>query len=332
MRRIPVLLTVWFACALGSRAADAQNWVDTIFPERAFDFGTVARGSKIHHTFRLINRTSQEIHIADWRTKCGCTEVKVGARMIPPGTQTSIEAVIDTTKFLGYKASGLTLILDRPSYVEVDLNLSCYIRGDIVVTPGQADFGPVQRSSIPPVTMTLSYAGGIPNWGVTKMQTQSSFVTAKLKELGRAFDGQMQYSLTVSLKPTVPNGYFKDEITLVTNDSASPTIPISVTANVQTAVVLSPSIINLGHVKPGAVIKKKVIVRSAQPFKLTTLKPSKDDLSATPDPEGARPVHTVDITFTAPKESGPYNAVFEIETDIKDEPAAKLSTFATITP
>lgn len=330
MRRIPILLAVW--AALVGRSAVAQNWVDTIFPERAFDFGTVARGSKIHHTFRLINRTSQEINIADWRTKCGCTEVRVGARTIPPGTQTSIEAVIDTTKFLGYKASGLTLILDRPNFAEVDLNLSCFIRGDIVLTPGQADFGPVQRGALPPITLNLSYAGGVPNWGITKMQTRSDYVSAKLQELGRSYDGQSQYSLTVNLKPTTPSGYFKDEITLLTNDPSSPSIPISVTANIQTAVVLSPSIINLGHVKPGAVVKKKVIVRSSQPFKLTSLKPSKDDLSATPDPEGSRPVHTVDITFKAPNQSGPYNAVFEIETDLKDEPPAKLSTFATIAP
>src|SRR3954449_9302456 len=131
MRRTPILLAAWVA--LVSQAARAENWVDTVFPERAYDFGNVARGSKIRHSFRLINRTSQEIHIADWRTKCGCTEVKVGARVIPPGTQTSIDAVIDTTKFVGPKASGLTLIIDQPNFVEVDLNLSCFIRGDITL-------------------------------------------------------------------------------------------------------------------------------------------------------------------------------------------------------
>ena len=62
--------------------------------------------------------------------------------MIPPGTQTTVEATLNTTNFQGYKASGLTLILDRPAFVEVDLNLTCFIRGDIVMNPGQIDFGP----------------------------------------------------------------------------------------------------------------------------------------------------------------------------------------------
>src|SRR5215210_6692732 len=189
MLRVPILVTVW--AILATPSAFAQSWVDTVFPERAYDFGTVARGSKIRHSFRLINRTSQEIHIADWRTKCGCTEVRVGARSIPPGTQTSIEAVIDTTKFVGYKASGLTLIIDRPNFVEVDLNLSCFIRGDLVVSPGQVDFGTVQRSGKPTLTLNLTYAGGLPNWTIAKMKTKSSHVSARLQELGRSYDGQM---------------------------------------------------------------------------------------------------------------------------------------------
>lgn len=330
MRRVPVLLAVWAALILATRPAAAQNWVDAVFPERAFDFGTVARGSKIHHTFRLVNRTNQEIHIATWRTKCGCTEVRVGAQEIPPGTQTSIEAVVDTTKFLGYKPSGLTLVIDRPSFAEVDLNLSCFIRGDLVLTPGQVDFGNVQRSSKPSVTLTLTYAGGVPNWGVLKMETRSAHVSAKLHEMSRSYDGQLQYTLTATLTPTVPNGYFRDEITLSTNDSSSPTIPISVSGNVQAALVVSPSPLVLGRVKAGEIVKKKVIVRSAQPFQVTAVKASKDDLSGTPDPGGSRPLHMVDLTFKAPAQSGPYNATFEIVTDLKDEPPAKLTTFATI--
>src|SRR4051812_48571022 len=97
MRRVPWFLAAWAVLAI--RPAVAESWVETIFPERAYDFGTVARGSKIRHAFRLVNRTGQDVRIADWRTKCGCTEVRVGARVIPPGTQTVIEAVLDTTKF-----------------------------------------------------------------------------------------------------------------------------------------------------------------------------------------------------------------------------------------
>jgi hypothetical protein len=329
MRHVAFFLAAW--ALLAARPVAAQQWAESLFPERQFDFGTVARGSKVRHAFKLVNRTQQDVHIMSWEAKCGCTDIKIGAQDIPPGTQTNIEAVIDTTRFQGFKPSGLTLHIDRPQYARVELNLSCFIRGDILVNPGQADFQVIPRSSERAVTLTLNYYGGQTNWGVTKMVTQSPHVVAKVEQQSRS-EGQASYLLTATLKPTVPTGFFKDEITLYTNDPSSPTIPISVTANVQSAVTVAPSILMLGRVKPGAEVKKVVAVRSAQGFKLTSVKADKPDLTGTPDNDAAKPSHLVTLTFKAPSQPGPFNAVLEIGTDVKDEPPAKLTAFATVAP
>src|SRR5262245_10702548 len=124
-------LAVCSGSSAGALRSGDSDWRTTVFPERTHDFGNVARGSRIRHAFPVINRTTTEIRIADWRTKCGCTDVRVGARVIPPGTQTTVEATIDTTRFQGYKASGLTLVLDRPAFDQIDLNMTCFIRGDV---------------------------------------------------------------------------------------------------------------------------------------------------------------------------------------------------------
>ena len=285
---------------VSSPAVQAQNldWVASALPERAYDFGTVARGSQLRHAFPLINRSDQEIRIADTQTKCGCTNVRIGAKVIPPGTQTTIEATIDTTRFLGYKPSGLTIIFDRPAFVRVDLNLTCFIRGDIVMSPGQVDFGIVRRSDkMPPATLTLTYAGGRSDWEVTKMKTVSSKVKAELRELSRTADGQINYSLTATLQPGVSNGYFKDEITLLTNDQTSPSIPISVVANIQSAVAVTPSIINFGGVQPGQSVTKVVVVRSAQPFSITKLSTSEEDLQASEDDKDTASRPSVEAGF-----------------------------------
>src|SRR5436190_126625 len=100
MRRVFLLWTAWALVAAAGTAARAQTWADSLIPERSFDAGTVARGAKVRHAFLLVNRLDQEVRIADWKTKCGCTEVRVGSRVIPPGAQTNVEAVLDTTKFL----------------------------------------------------------------------------------------------------------------------------------------------------------------------------------------------------------------------------------------
>jgi hypothetical protein len=333
MRRLLWIGMLGMLAASPASRAQGLDWVNSALPERAYDFGTVARGSQVRKAFPVVNRTDQEIRIVDWRTKCGCTNVRVGAKVLPPGTQTTIEATIDTTKFLGYKPSGLTLIFDRPSFVEVDLNLTCFIRGDIVANPGQIDFGIVRRSDkMPPASLTLTYAGGRSEWEIVRMKTQTTKVKAELRELNRTADGQVHFSLTATLQPGVPNGYFKDEITLITNDQTSPAIPISVVANIQSAVAVTPSIVNFGSLRPGQAVSKTVLVRSSQPFSIAKLDPSLRELQSEEAEKGSRPVHQVNLTFTAPDQAGPHHGSLKIETDIKDEPAAVLKTFANVSP
>lgn len=326
---------LFFASALAAfwaGSSGAADWTDAVFPERSHDFGTVARGSKVRHAFKLINSTGQEIHIASWKAKCGCTDVRVGSQDIPPGTQTVIEAVIDTTKFTGYKPSGLTLFIDRPTVATVDLDLTCFIRGDLTLNPGQVDFGVVNRSSRPKIELSMSYVGGQPDWAVQKMGTISDHVFAELKEAGRSPGGQVNYQLTATLKPSAPVGFFKDEITLETNDPTGPKIPVSVSAVVQSNVIVSPSVINLGSVKPGQTVQKTVLVRSSQAFKLEAVRPGRPELTAASPPGQSRPMHSVVVTFKAPAQPGPFNAVIEFQSDLKDEPAARVMTFATVVP
>jgi len=329
------LVTLAFAALLGvvvsPAAATAQDWVNTVFPERQHDFGTVARGSKVRHSFKLINTTNEEIHILTWLTKCGCTEVRVGSQTIPPGTQTVVEAVLDTTKFTGFKASGLTLKLDKPQFADVELNLNCFIRSDVTLNPGGIDFGQANRTAKPQVQVTLLYAGGQQSWAVDRMQTQTNHVTAQLTEQVRN-GGQVQYLLTATLNPNAPTGFLREEITLFTNDPTSPKIPISVTGVVQSNVTLTPSVMNLGQIKAGETIKKTILVRSSQPFKVTGLKPSTNDLAVLAAGEQAKALHTVSFSFKAPSQTGPFHGEIEVSTDVKDEPPTKLTAFATVIP
>jgi hypothetical protein len=331
----PLLITFALCSGVATSLARGSDvdWLTTVFPERAHDFGNVARGSHVRHTFPIINRTNSEIRIADWRTKCGCTNVKVGARVIPPGTQTTLEATLDTAKFQGYKASGLTLVIDRPLFVEVDLSMTCFIRGDITLAPGELDFGTVRRSGkLARTTLTLTYAGGRPDWEITEMKTQSAKVKAEAKELNRTSDGQIHWTITATLESGPSTGYFKDEVTVVTNDSPSQTIPISVVAYVQSAVTVIPSIINFGPIRPGESVSKVVHVRSSSPFSITKIDADRAELQAIEQQTGSASDHPVNVTIQAPTAGGPFHGVVKIESNLKDEPAAQIKTFATVTP
>ena len=337
MRRVVSLLAVCSAVAalhapnrVHAQAAQPQPWYYAVFPERSHDFGTVAKGTKLRHSFKLINTTSSDIHIVDTRKKCGCTEVAIGARDIPPGTQTTIEMTLDTTRFTGYKPSGVTLIFDRPQFVEVDLNVSCFIRADVTMNPGVADFGVVPRGQARKMSMILDYMGGRADWQITNISTGSSNLVVEAKLLSRN-GGSARYELDATIDDKTAPGYFKDEVTITTSEQGQ-AIPLSVSANVQSAVSVAPAILNLGRVKAGQKVVKTVLVRSSKNFKVTSANASKPDLKAAGSFDAEKPFHTLTLELVAPTQPGPYNATVEIGTNLADEPPAKVTAFATVVP
>ncbi len=332
MRRVISLLAVWGVLAIGTASASAQAWTpDALFPESAHDFGTVARGAKLRYTFWLVNTTNSDIQIVGWQPKCGCTEVKVGARTVPPGTRTPIEATLDTTRFPNQKKnSGLTLNIAGPTYAQKDLNITCYIRGDLLLDPGVADFGIVARGNKPAMVMNLTYRGNQAGWAINGAKTISEHVTAEIKGPFQAAGGGIQYQITANLNPSAPPGTLKDEIVLKTNDPNNPAIPISVSATVQAAVVISPGNLVFGRVKPGQTVTKDILVRSSQKFKITDAKSVRAELSAGKVGEVEAPLQKLTITLRAPMQPGPFNAEMQVSTNLKDEPPAKFTAYATV--
>jgi hypothetical protein len=319
------------------RKASAQSstdWIEAVFPERSHDFGTVAKGSILRHSFRITNRSNREVHVTGWKPKCGCTGVTVGAQTIPPGAQTTIEAVFDTTKFSGFKASGLTLTIDRPALRSVDYELSCFIQDEVSVSPGVLDFDEVRRGSPADRTVTLRYLGGNAEWRVVEMRHENSALTAKLVEQPRTSAGELSYQLIARLDAKgLKNGNFRDQVTLVTNDPQRQTIPVSVAARVVSDVTLSPTVLNLGQLRPGQRIERTVLLKGPEPFRVLDAKAAEGQIATVGEASDAsRPLHQVKVAIEAPNAAGSYHAILEIRTDRPDEPPARLTAFATVTP
>ena len=223
-------------------------------------------------------------------------------------------------------------MIDRPVFQEIDFRLSCVIRGDLTLTPGEVNFGVVNRAGGKVEALNLQYVGAQPDWGVTRMQTLSPHVTARLTEQPRSVGSPVGYALSVSLNPSAPVGILKDEITLFTNDPTSPTIPVSVSAIVQSNVTVTPSVISLGQVRAGETLERTILVRSNGPFTLTGTKSNRPEMTLAAPNDKPAPLHQVKATFKAPTQPGPFHAVIELETDVKGEPPAKVNAFATVVP
>ena len=333
-RRAAVLAAAFVGALLVQGRAPAQSgdWSREVFADRLHEFGTVARGSVLRHAFPVTNRTDREVRITGWKPKCGCTEVLVGAKVIPPGAQTTIEAVLNTTNYRDYKASGVTVYTDQPSALSIDLDLTCFIQDAVVFNPGVVDFGEVKRGSNPQVAVAIRYQGGQNGWKIVDSTHANQALSASIQEESRSASGAAQYRLTATLDlSALKNGNYRDEITLTTNDPQRPKIPLSVAAKVSSDVSLSPAVLNLGTLRAGQAVERTVLVRGTSPFKVDGADAVEGSIAMVGEPDAeSKQVQQLKVRIEAPSRPGAYHAILEIRTDRPDEPPARLTAFATV--
>ena len=269
--------------ALGTGTVRAAGWADSLFSERAFDFGPVPRGAKVKHDFVLTNRLAEPITILNLRPSCGCTSGKASTSTVNPGASAVIEAQMDTRNFLGIKATILfvTLVTAGGREAEVRLGVTSNILADIVLNPGSIDFGTVMKGQTPSQVLSIDRIGA-PGWRFERMVSASRVLSAQLVESRRDPKGAVSYTLTVGIKPDAPAGQVRDEIRLLSNDRETPSIPIMVTATVRGELSAAPSILTMGDVSSSAGKQGRFIIRASRPFTITAVEGTGDGFSVGP--------------------------------------------------
>ena len=281
-----------------SSAPAALPWYQTLTDQREHDFGTVARASKQVHVFEFENTTGADLLLNQVRTSCGCTKPKILTQHVKPGQTGQVEATFDTLKFFGKRGATLSVSLQKlgqySEYAEVQFSVRGKIRRDVVVSPGMFDFQDVNVSETAKRTATLWYAGK-PDWKILDVKSSNSNLEIDFKELERdAAAGTVVYELTVNLTKDQPAGQFLDNLTIVTNDSATSGLPVEVCGTVNTVINIAP--IALGVVNQGQKIEKKLIVRSPTPISIDQIQSSCDKIQFEPS-EGKKTLHILKYTF-----------------------------------
>ena len=66
------------------------------FDENFYDFGTIAQGEKVSHTFSFRNIGDGPLQITDVTTSCGCTASKYSTKPVAPGESGTVEVIFDS--------------------------------------------------------------------------------------------------------------------------------------------------------------------------------------------------------------------------------------------
>lgn len=308
-------------------SASAQEWARKMFAVRRHDFGAVARGAKAEFEFELSNIYKEDVHITGVRSSCGCTTPRVTKETLKTYEKSAVVATFNTRSFLGQKSATLTVTFDQPFYAEVQLQVSGYIRSDIVLEPGGVEFGSVDQGSTAEQKIKINYAGR-GDWSIVEVKSGSPYLEAEVTETARG-RGQVSYELTARLLPEAPAGYIKQQLVLVTNDRRAAEVPVDVEGRVVSALTVSPASLFLGTLKPGQKVTKQVVVQGKKPFHVTSVT-CDDDCFTFRTAEAAKPVHLIPITFIAGDTPGKRTYKIRIETDLGGDATCELLAYVQV--
>ncbi|GAB4128875.1 DUF1573 domain-containing protein [Thermopirellula anaerolimosa] len=297
------------------RLSLGQEWATAMFDHTQHDFGMVARGAKVEHVFTLKNLYVEDVHIANVRTSCGCTQPRFTKDTLKTYETGQIIATVDTRAFMGRKDATITVTFDKPFPAEVQLHTYVYIRSDVVFEPGEVLFSGVPAGTAAARKVQLSYAGRN-DWQIVKAVPSVPFLDVKLVETARG-GGQVRYEITVTLQPDTPPGYFSERIDLTTNDvrSDAQRVSLPVEGSVVAAVSVQPSQVLLGVVRPGNTLARNIVIQAREPFQVLGVD-GPDDRFRFVIPNGKKSVTVIPMTFEAASQTGEIRGEIVVRTDL----------------
>lgn len=298
----------------------AQSAADIIpIDQRSHDFGAVAKSSKSEHRFSLRNPFKTEMKIQSVRASCGCTTPILDSQIIKPGESAGLVAHFNTDRFTGDKKATLTVSISQPIFIELQLNVKGYIRSDVVLTPGEAAFGPVPEASERKLTLTLDYAGRS-DWEILGVSCPYGCTQSDFKEISRA-NGRVRYSIDVLLDGSAPEGYLSNQLTVQTNDRRLKSFPIALSASIEKSIKSSPPSIVLGAVKPDEPMAQRITISAKSAFNVASIESDIAEIRYDL-PAAAQRVHLLNvIILPKPKEImfGEVKGKILIKTDSANE-------------
>lgn len=299
--------------------AQQLDWAQKMFEKQRHDFGFVARGSDVRYRLKITNLYKQTVHISGVRTTCGCTAAEPSKTTLASRETAYIELTMDTKRFTRQKNSNVIITFDQPRSAEVTIPVSAYIRTDVVLTPGGANFGGADFGQDATRTIDIVYAGRA-DWKIKSVKVNSPHLAAVVVEKSRG-GGRVAYQLLLTLKKSAPIGKLREQITLVTDDASRPHIPVFVEARVEADVTVTPALVSLGILVPGKAKTVNVVIRSKKAITVEKIECKSDrNCFKIRLPTTARTVHVLPLTVIPPAEAGEFTEEFTVTIAGRDEP------------
>ncbi|MFK8113995.1 MAG: DUF1573 domain-containing protein [Rubripirellula sp.] len=327
-RNLIALVMAFGLVSLLTHDAAAQTWADKMFSEsKTHDFRIVGRGTKTSHHFEFTNLFEEDVHIQAVRTSCGCTTPTITKSTLKTHEKGAVVATFNTNTFIGQKAATITVVFDRPTYAEVQLKVSGFIRTDITFDPPEVNYGELSAGQPTEREVVITHSGNS-NWQITDVRSHCSNLQVRLNPAERS-PGIVRYRMTVRMDGSMPEGEIRERLTLISNDRDFPTTEMAIGGRIRPTVAISPAAVSLGTTSPSSVVEKRLIVRADQPFEISDVLCA-DDRMEFEVPVGAKKVQFVKLRYRGDNTTTPISQEVKIVTNLPGKKSATCIITGTV--
>lgn len=299
--------------------ASAEGWADKMFTEKFHDFRIVGRGTKTEYHFEFTNPYQEDVHVKSVSTSCGCTTPSVSTETLKTHETGAVIAKFNTNSFIGARKARITVVFDRPSYDEVQLNVQGFIRTDITFDPPEVNYGEVSSGKPQEREVVITHTGNT-NWQITDVRSHCNNLQVRLEPPERT-RGVVRYRMFVMMDEAMPEGDIRERLTLISNDRDYPTTEMAISGRIRPMVSISPAAVSLGTRDPNASYQQNLVVRGEEPFAIKDVQCADNRLQFNV-PKGEKKVHFVQLRFQGNGRPDPVSQEIRIVTNLPGNKSA----------
>ncbi len=211
------------------------------FATTLYKFGRVRSGDPVKYTYVFTNTGDAKLIINNVQPQCGCTTAGEWTKELEPGKTGKIPIQFNTAAYNGGVFKQVTVTCNVTNQPTLFLQLKGTVFRPYDVNPQMVVF------NLPPDADSTSMMVTITNHMEEPLLLSAPTVNNHIfsvelttNELGKG------YQVKVSTVPPLPDaGSTQGQLVLKTSWTNTPTIPITIVANIQPAVMAAPPFINL---------------------------------------------------------------------------------------
>lgn len=213
---------------------------ELVVQNKTHDFGSIATGDIVSHTFILTNNGGDALKIENVKASCGCTAAKPDKSELAPGESTNLVVTFNSRGRKGPQKKTIRITSNDSQNKEMLLTITANVvdkdelsgSPEIQFKESQHDFGTVKEGNVVDYTFKFSNAGD----GLLKINdiTTSCGCTAALVSSDKLKPGE-EGTIKVELDTKHKSGKMSRTVTIKSNDPKEPSKILVIYASVEKA-------------------------------------------------------------------------------------------------